>query len=115
MRVIEIQADGFVNRTSVEDGDPRIIAEFRRRIALQGMKVDGRMVVDFQSKPGMIRVHSYPPRIWIKTMRTFHFDELTNAENVALRNMKKAREKRGGIRVRESKRPEGRFFDAKFL
>lgn len=114
MKAIEIHADSIVNRTTVEDGDPRIIAEFRRRVAQQGLKVDDRLVVDFQSKPGIIRVHSYPPRIWVKTMKTFRFNEVMDKENQALRGLKKAHQQRGGMRIRESKRPEGRFFDARW-
>jgi hypothetical protein len=102
--IVEIPCEGIVNPEKiVKESNMAAITEFRRRLANKGMPVDGKLVVDFDSKPGKIIVMTYPPPLWHQWFNTFSFRAVLSDENrmtLNLKNFNKSRPKGSGIKMR---------------
>jgi len=114
MKRVQIPCDNVVNATTIHDGDPVAILEFRKRMYEKNMNVNDKLILNFESKKGLCIVQEYSIHaIWIKGMETFSFMELS-PEAQQDRNLRKRHEERGGksgIVERVPVRPTRRFFD----
>lgn len=101
--IVTIQANKNWNeKTLLKEQNFELLQSFIREVANRGISINKhtRIIVDFQVKPGNIAVYSYPPPMWVRSMKTMHVAKLHDKQWLAYRDQLQRYRKSGGIKVR---------------
>lgn len=102
--VVDIPCTSLLNKATLwTEKDPLAATEFRREVASKGIPLKDRLskvVVDFDARPGFIRIHSYPPAMYLRTMHTCSLTLMNTAEYKQAMSFRKMRKKTGGAKLR---------------
>lgn len=101
--VVTIPVNKYFNeKVLLKDQNFEALQAFVREAVNRGMRINNkRIVVDFRTSNDQIMVHSYPPILWARNMKTMNVEQLHNDDWINYRKRLTNWKKSGGIKVRE--------------